>query len=794
MLVCRNDSIDSLIERLPLSTNGEFVKCIPFEKLTVELIVYWLSIVEFIQKTDTNEDEEDQLQYAICELTVFCDYLTKYIGYIKEIKDLATDSETAEWLELESQYKLQLLIEILLTFDLGDEIGRQNLNAFVSKVLSTQILGASCVEKLVKCVENIIPDSDARLQYFVDIIRGVIDPSSAVDISEPSITMLLENIRDPDTRIKVSELKLRIMELREAESDSTNAKDYVNLEKVTEKLNGCNEEFLTILNTYTGDATLASSTTMTELNSTVLTSLNVKKVSKEWILHALEICFFAVCSRRTSSLTPNIKQLYEDFVRRHMKSAHMEIRDRALKCGIAFSLLYEQLAKDVHGELYQQFVRHHQPRLWTTAVTGISEMYDKYGINYFEAETDSEKPDDSKPKKTRQLYNMSSESDEQEEPERDTTGTDVMYLFAHLFDTCKEASISMALATGFCRLILGGHYETSEVISKIILKFFNPTTCTEINQILSVFFETLIARGKQECLEKALLQTVFTILDAPNESPLREIKADSVIKFIVNSTMPNANSSDRDIHNKIALSFLKTMQEHTTNKELLKLLSKELQTLEITENPAMRDELKEEAAELLRKSINDSKIEGYIKSFTEILSGKIVKRTQTSADGEDVGSDAESVEENAMPAIHDESVQTGVIDSTMIDRTDDNLENNENRENEDMARFTTSENIDPRNNNLTNSIRSQNDSVADESCVSSAGRTAERKATGNANKANTPKSARKPKQNKNVPDENENCRVCSQSKSVPKHFQNSNRNSIHLTNFIIILFFNQNRW
>lgn len=283
-------------------------------------------------------------------------------------------------------------------------------------------------------------------------------------------------------------------------------------------------------------------------------------------------------------------------------------------------------------------------------------------------------------------------------------------------------------------------------------------------------------------------------MDAPNESPLREIKADSVIKFIVNSTMPNANSSDRDIHNKIALSFLKTMQEHTTNKELLKLLSKELQTLEITENPAMRDELKEEAAELLRKSINDSKIEGYIKSFTEILSGKIVKRTQTSADGEDVGSDAESVEENAMPAIHDESVQTGVIDSTMIDRTDDNLENNENRENEDMARFTTSENIDPRNNNLTNSIRSQNDSVADESCVSSAGRTAERKATGNANKANTPKSARKPKQNKNVPDENENCRVCSQSKSVPKHFQNSNRNSIHLTNFIIILFFNQNRW
>lgn len=345
--------------------------CIPFEKLTVELAVFWLAVVEFVQQTDTNEeDDEDQLQHVICELSTFCEYLSKYINFIKE--SATEDSES--WNAQENQYKLHILIEILLKFDLGDEIGRQNLNAFVSKVLSTQILGESVVQKLVDCVENLIPDSNTRLQYFIDIIRSIIEPSSTIDVSDPSITALLDSIKDPEIKVKIGQLKLRILELREQENELSNAKDYAMLEKTTEDLATSNEEFLTILNAYT-------SSDNSELNNTVLTSLNSKKVSKESILHCLEICFFTVCSKRTTSLTPNMFKLYEDFVQRHLKSQHMEIRDRALKCGIAFSMLYQSLAKDVHEELYQQFVRHHQPRLWTTAVNGICEMFDKYGTS-----------------------------------------------------------------------------------------------------------------------------------------------------------------------------------------------------------------------------------------------------------------------------------------------------------------------------------------------------------------------------------------------------------------------------
>lgn len=360
-----------MLDQLPLSTSGEFITCIPFEKLTVELAVFWLAIVEFIQQIDTNEDDEDQLQHVICELSTFCDYLSKYISYIK---DAATE-DSDSWSAQENQYKLHILIEILMKFDLGDEIGRQNLNSFVSKVLSTQILGENVVQKLVNCVENLIPDSNARLQYFIDIIRSIIEPSSSIDVSDPSITILFDSIKDPEINVKISQLKLRLMELREQEIEYTRTKDYGNVEKVTEDLAACNEELINTLNAYT------STDSHTEINNSVLTSLNSKKVSRELILHCLEICFFTVCSKCTISLTPNMFKLYGDFVQRHLKSQHMEIRDRALKCGIAFSMLYQPLAKEVHEELYQQFVRHHQPRLWTTAVNGICEMFDRYG-NY----------------------------------------------------------------------------------------------------------------------------------------------------------------------------------------------------------------------------------------------------------------------------------------------------------------------------------------------------------------------------------------------------------------------------
>lgn len=211
------------------------------------------------------------------------------------------------WAMQENQYKFMTLIEILLTFDLGDEIGRQNLKNFITNIFTTQIMHECIVEKLVRCVENLIPDQDTRLQYFIDIVRGIIDPNTCIDFSDKSVASLIETIKDPNAKVKISALKLKILDLREQESNAYQDKNYAAVEKISEDLLACNEDMIRLLNkftvTKTADGTL-------DPNATLLASFQPKKLSLDSIQQCLEICFFAVASKKTRTLTPNMCKLY----------------------------------------------------------------------------------------------------------------------------------------------------------------------------------------------------------------------------------------------------------------------------------------------------------------------------------------------------------------------------------------------------------------------------------------------------------------------------------------------------
>lgn len=333
----------------------------------------------------------------------------------------------------------------------------------------------------------------------------------------------------------------------------------------------------------------------------------------------------------------------------------MVIRDWALKCGTSFSMLYEQLAKDVYNELYDQFYRHQNKQIWATSITATFELIDRYGFDYFETEGargmagGNGDNDNEKSKRThRQLYNKMGSMEDQEDEDASQTskssllppisehhvvvlcfltvfpsislGVDLMYLFGHFLETLNDATIVKALISGFCRLVLGGHYTSEDLVSKLLLRFFNPATEPEINQVLCIFFETLNRRRRQECLQKALMHTLSIILEAPNDNPLHDIKPEEIIKYVISSTRPIYCAAGVNIHYEIAVSFFKAMDEHMENKELLKLLSKELLTLDVGGETSIKEELKAAATALLEKAL-DSKTETYIKSFHALLSG-----------------------------------------------------------------------------------------------------------------------------------------------------------------------------
>lgn len=593
---------------------------------------------------------------------------------------MSNTTDLDRWTIQENQYKFLILVDILLAFDLGDEIGRQNLKLLISNVLMTQIVGECIVSKLVKCVENMLPEQEVRLQYFVDITRSVIDPTGSIDFSDKAVAALIDSIKDPNAKVKISSLKFKILDLREQESNAQIEKNYAQVEKIAEDLVACNEDLVRMLNKFT--STNQTTDGAPDANAELLATFQPKKLSLEAIQQCLQICFFAVASKHTRSLTPNMCKLYQDFIRRQMESKQMVIRDWALKCGTSFSMLYEQLAKDVYNELHLQFFRHQTTRIWITSISATFELIDRYGFDYFETDTVTVggKHSDKSKKTYRQLYNkMDGYMDDPDEEESNKSSIELMYLFGHLLETVTEVSIIKALIIGFCRIVLSGHYTSEDLVSKLLLRYFNPATDTEINQILGIFFEALINRRRQECLQKALMHTLFLILDAPNDTPLQEIKPETILKFVINSTMPAYCASGVNLHNEIAASFLKVMCEHATNKELLKSLSKELLTLQIGSDPKLRNELKVAAEPLLEKAL-DSKIEASIKQFQQMMDGTykapeccqntVMGATDDPRDEDDIPTEDE-LEDNGSTADDRGTPDTGIVSLAANDLHDE---------------------------------------------------------------------------------------------------------------------------
>lgn len=162
-----------------------------------------------------------------------------------------------------------------------------------------------------------------------------------------------------------------------------------------------------------------------------------------------------------------------------------------------------------------------------------------------------------------------------------------------------------------------------DIVVKILLKYFNPATEDELSQSLGIFFEKLIECRKQELLQEALLPTINAVMDAPNDSPLAEIEYKTVIRFVIQSTRPEFCASGLSIHDTIAMSFLSAIKDmdFETNKDLIRVLVHEMNTLEISGDNILRENFKACIDELIKK-FDDSKINKGLLNLKKLLDEK----------------------------------------------------------------------------------------------------------------------------------------------------------------------------
>ncbi|KAL9918081.1 condensin complex subunit 3-like [Glossina fuscipes fuscipes] len=599
----RQENAD-LVSYLVLETEGNFYRCVPHEKLTMEMALYWQCLVEYFQA-----DMVEELDLILPELSIFCAYVETYCQMQKDEMD--------KFELMEFQYKLLSLVEILYSFDLGDEIGRGNLQKLLAKLVTNFNLNEKVIEVMIRCSENLLTDQNARHQFFLDIIHdicGLNGKQQDLVHDRHLISELLANSTDAQLNLKLSSLKVKILDLEEQEMNFAQQKDSVRVQQIVEEKNMATEEFTILLQPllerYNGALSASAQPQFS------------KVVKSECILRSLQIAFHMVVSKRVTSLGHATCRLYHDFIFRHIASNQISIRDWALKCAAAFSMHYEPLAKDVFSELYSQFFRNHNIRIWETAITCIFELLDIYGVENFVVQDEQ-----SKSKKAgRQLYTTLEFVDGSEDEQLSTglgQGVGVIYMMSHFLDTCEDACIVSAIVNGFCRLILHGQIDNRDIMEKLLSRYFNPSTEPEINQILGIFLENLIQSRKQAMLQVCIMATINSILSAPYDSPLHDIRPDTITRFIIDATRPDsgANKNEENIHNQLALTFLNEMVSNANNKELCKLLAKELLTLEVNvQKEQLKNEMKELADKLIQSKLDPHTTKKII-DFKDMLDG-----------------------------------------------------------------------------------------------------------------------------------------------------------------------------
>lgn len=153
------------------------------------------------------------------------------------------------WQKLEHNYILMTLVEMMSLFDLSDEKGRTNLKSLITAMLSREEFDETIVSKVMECLELLVPDPDQRLQFVADIIHNLVDVSQSAnvsfDLNNKSVIELLQ--RNPNLNVKVSSIKLRIMDLQEEETNCIKDKDYDRAEKLKEALVECNEQLAQLI-------------------------------------------------------------------------------------------------------------------------------------------------------------------------------------------------------------------------------------------------------------------------------------------------------------------------------------------------------------------------------------------------------------------------------------------------------------------------------------------------------------------------------------------------------------------
>lgn len=610
--------------------NG-FKNCLPLANTgDIEWLIVWKVVIklhqahvegrhqeEFGQNDDEsdNEDKNETLSNieTIPELTAFCDYFEKFVDNFK-----IPDTSEVKYLKQNFNHCVIVLLEIVLMNDFGDEIGRNRLQGLLKKILIEYDVSEHVIEKISQVIELLITKPDARLTFYNEIVNEMVNLETH-EYSRKAIIDELISSCDNDVRLEANRIKHQMMTLKEQETKFVEVKQYAKAQIVSEDYLKKNEELIELLKPY---AQTRNDTSLESLSSMAAS----KKVTPAEILKNLRICYYAVVSKGVKALIPENVKIYNSFIRYHLESKDIVTRIWAMKTATAYSLLYETFAKDVYVILKSQFCSSNRPLIWRTAISCIVDILLRYSLEKMDKpfQDDASIQDGSMTNQSRMKRggrSLYTDEGEDNEEMNLVVDVDIVQVLTHVLENNVDIKVQKATIIGLCKLLLHGQFYTREMVSRFLIMYFNPATEAELNQTLGIFFESVVKMKKQESLHDALFPTLATLLEAPCDSPLREVKMETIVKYVIGATRPVFCSTGLNLHNTLALKLIETMKNNPENKEVLRVFTRELLTLEISEDPLLKKDIVDQIENLLKIISVDVRTKKNITDFRDIING-----------------------------------------------------------------------------------------------------------------------------------------------------------------------------
>lgn len=599
-------AVSALNAMFALSSVGELAekckniderKLIPLDSLSPENVLYWRALCEYFKSK--GEEGEAALEQILPEPPVYVEYLLSYLRTLHVL----TEDEKADMTKIEDlmtkAFIGQELIHIIGCLDTSEEGGRKRLLAVLQEILIMPNVPTSFISSLVEILLHILKDDDRRILTVAEIISELREPFVTVD--NP-----LDVADSRKLQMKIANVKVQLIETKQALEDSINAQDFSRASELKDKV---------------AELEKVKAQLIKEAEEPELKEVRVEKNDPETLLKCLIMCNELLRHISLSKgLGGTLNEIIQSLILPGITNVHPSVRNMAVLCIGCCALQNKDFAKQ-HLTLLLQISQLDEVKVRTSALNAVVDLLLLFGLEIFanskldEAEnphnsekinklaeteeSDSNETEESDPD-NREKINEPAETEESEsnkteedEAEKVSAVNSILTLFSEFLDS-EIPEIRTEMAEGLAKLMFSGRLISSKLLSRLILLWYNPVTDedTKLRHCLGVFFPIFAysCRTNQDCFVEAFFPTLQTLFNAPASSPLADVDASNVAELLVDLTRPSGlkqrtkNSPDYQItsvHDNLAQKICNEIIKDPTSPDV-RIYAKSLCSLELS--------------------------------------------------------------------------------------------------------------------------------------------------------------------------------------------------------------------